>query len=138
MTSSQHHTSLKIVAIHDVKSAQYKLEDHSSSSLLGVDLKLHEHVWVVCKLACTGKVRAPQVMEVAAVGWAGGQGGVHLAQQQHDGQLYQVWAIKPRLLCCFKVCLHPSNRWKPVQVAIGASCSRSGCDSYCLSYYSFS
>ena len=37
-------------------------------------------------------------MEVAAVGWAAPQAGVHLAQQQHDGQLNQVRPVEACLL----------------------------------------
>ena len=45
-------------------------------------------------------------MEVAAVSWAVAQGGVHLAQQQHDGQLYEIRPIKARLLCCVYIYLN--------------------------------
>ena len=63
------------------------------------DLELDEHVGVLSELASPSQVRAPEIMEVAAVGWAGTQAGVHLAEQQHDGQLDQVGPIKARLLC---------------------------------------
>ena len=45
-------------------------------------------------------------MEVAAVGGSGAERGVHLAQQQHDAQFYQVWPVKARLLCCLQIHLH--------------------------------
>ena len=72
------------------------------------DLELDEHVPVLGELARPSQVSAPQVMKVAAVGGGAPQAGVHLTQEQHGSQLYQVGPVKPWLLRSLQIDLHPT------------------------------
>ena len=101
--------------------------------MLEACLELDEHVGVFRELTGTRKVRAPQVVEVAAVGRAGTEGGVHLAQQQHDAQLYEVWPVKASLLRCLQVHLHLNTQTSmPSKPHTVSACSTDYADNFWL------